>query len=424
MKANKRIVVLAVLAVLIPATGWSNPVSVGGTIIEIPNPPGFAAVTPQMTTVHQLLQNFVAPEDEGTVFYIAESDIPKALNNEMPDLGRRFSVQTNKSLIGVSFSQADFVQLKQMMKTQMDEVVKKVEKALPGQLEEMNKGVTNQLGIDATSSVSQVTLPPHEETDRALAYSTFAKVGKRDEAGNPVSFVIAGTTTVVHVKGKVVILHSRAEESGLAWTRTISKQWADSIIAANPPDLQPSTKESLPPAARGINWEKITGQGAVGGIAFAIAVAIVASVGGIRHRGKGKSGKDDGTPQAGLSGPTRRPVKTAERKTTRYEHVVLVLARGLLVVQALVLVVQARSLVATLSNDAPRDTLTGIPPLILLAKILGCMTGSSFFAIASLLLCLDLLCFRKNPAARRIVAVSAALLIATTAASFFDFYTL
>jgi len=207
--SNKRVFIsfLISLSFLIPVTGWSSPISIGGTVLEIPNPPGFAAVTPQMTTLFRLEQQFVAPSNEHFISYIAESEIPKSLNDELPELGRRFSVQTAKELIGVSVSKSYFSKLKQIMKAQNDELFKKVEKTLPGLLENVNKGITKQFGMDPALSISQVVpLPPHEETDRTLAYSLFAKVGVRDEAGNPTSEVCAGTEVLPVVKTRFLVL--------------------------------------------------------------------------------------------------------------------------------------------------------------------------------------------------------------------------
>lgn len=268
---------------LIPAAGWSNPISVGGTIIEISPPPGFVVVTPEMTILSEYQKNFVPATNERFASYIAEADVPQALKGGLPASGRRFSVQTVKSLINVSVSTSDFSHFKQSIKTQNAELFNKLQEALPGLLENANKGVSKQSDADLTMSIGQIVpLPPHEETDRTLAFSMFARAGAHDEVGNEASTVVVTTTTVVYVKAKVLFLYSYAEESGLEWSREISKQWADSIVSANPPDVVSSIRESTPSVVRRMDWEKIAGKAIAGGAVGSICVLI----GWMRHRSK------------------------------------------------------------------------------------------------------------------------------------------
>jgi hypothetical protein len=272
--SNKSIFALSVisLVLLVPAGSWSRPIWVGDTVLEVPDPPGFARVTPRMAALFQLAKHFVGPANEEFLSYIPESEVQKALNNEIPDLERRCSVQTAKTLIDISVSKSDFSRFKGQMKTEMDAIFKKVEEQTPGLVENVNKGITEQTGLDAALSLSQVIpLPPHEETDRTLALSQFGKVGARDEAGRPVSMVFACTATLVHVKAKVLFLYLYAEESGLEWSRTKAKEWADSIVAANPPDDTSLARESVSRPVGGIRWHKAVQRGVAGAVLGAIA---------------------------------------------------------------------------------------------------------------------------------------------------------
>lgn len=274
---------LAAILLLIPTLGWSIPINVGGTALDIPNPTDFAAITPQMSTVYKLQQQFIAPTNEQFVAFIPASEVPNALKNEVPDLGRTFAVQTATTLVGLSVSSSDFLKLKNIIKSQNDELSKEVEKEMPGLMKQANEGVTKQLGVDLALSMSQmVPLSPHKETDRTLAYSAFVKYAVNDEHGNQTPYVTVVTATFVHVKGKVLFLYSYAEESGLEWSRDISKQWSNAIIAANPPDVQSSLKEALPSAVTGIDWGKV-GAKAVGGAIIGLIIGLIAWV---MNRGK------------------------------------------------------------------------------------------------------------------------------------------
>ena len=164
------------LLLLAPAVGRAADISVGGVSLVIPNPDGFSPVTPQMASLYEAQKHFVAPTNEEFVVFIPERDVPAALNHEIPDLPRRFTVQTAKSLVGASVSTSDFVKLKYRYKTQNDEIMKKVEAQLPGWTKEVNEGITKKYNVDLAFSVSQMLpMPVHAETARTLAHSSLVK---------------------------------------------------------------------------------------------------------------------------------------------------------------------------------------------------------------------------------------------------------
>jgi len=289
--SEKSVFALSSISVLflVPAVSWPRPISVGDTVIEIPDPPGFAPVTPQMTVLFQFKKQFVSPTNEEFLSYIPESEVQKALDDKIPELGRRFSVQTAKLSIGISVSKSDFSQLKEGMKTQMDDLMEKAEKTASVLAADASKELTKEFGTDPALSLEQIVpLPPHEETDRTLAFSQIGKVGARDETGSPMSMTFACTATLVHTRAKVLFLYVYAEESGLEWTRKAAKQWADAIVAANPPDITSLVGESLPRVVKGINWGRVVGMAMVGGMVGLVGLMVQL----VKHRLTGGTGDD------------------------------------------------------------------------------------------------------------------------------------
>lgn len=270
MKIGRSVKFLLILGLwLQPNVGRADIISVGGTTVDIPNPPGFAPITAQMTGLYEWQRETEPPGNKEFMSYIAESEIPWVLSHksEVPDLERRFSVQTAKSLIDVSLSRSDFLKIKQGIKTKNDEIFRKVEKLIPGIIQNANKDIIKQFGADRALSIPQIVpLPPHEETDRTLAYSGLLKYESKDESANPTSYVMVVTSTFIHVKAKVLFLYSWAEESGLEWSRNVSKEWADAIVAANPGDLESSVKEALPSPIVGVgtDWGKVASMAILG----------------------------------------------------------------------------------------------------------------------------------------------------------------
>jgi hypothetical protein len=236
-----------------------------------------------MVALYELQKQFVAPTNEEFVAFIPEGALAVALKGEIPDLPRRFTVQTAKSLISASASSSDFVKLRNIIKSQNDDLMKKIEKDMPGLMAQINKGIVKKYDINPAFSVSQmIPLPVHEETDRTLAYSAFVKYNMNDAAGKPSPFIVVVTATFAHVKGKVLFLYSYAEEAGLEWSRESSRQWANAVVAANPTDFQSSVKESLPSAVTGIDWEEV-GAKAIAGAIIGLIVGLIAWA---RKRGK------------------------------------------------------------------------------------------------------------------------------------------
>lgn len=243
--------VVALLLILAPAVCGAGTISVGGVELDIPNPPGYGPVTPQMTVVYDLQRQFVAPTNEEFVAFIPEARRPAALRGEVPDLSRRFAVQTARSIIDVSASSRDFATLKDIIRTQNDEIMRKVEQRLPGMLSRINEDIARRYDVDLDLSVSSIIpLPVHEESRRTLAYSAFVEFDMQDASGDPAPYVGVVTTTIVHVRDKILFLYSYAEKAGLVWSRETSGRWARAVVAANPPGTR-ATSPAPDPAVAG-----------------------------------------------------------------------------------------------------------------------------------------------------------------------------
>lgn len=253
-----RTITLCLLLIALPRVVSAAAIVVGGTQIEIPGPLKFSEVTPEMAALYEVQKQFVAPTNVEFLAFISDKAVPAALKDEVPELERRFTVQTAKSLVNMSVTRHNFEELKQVIKNQNEEIVKKAEAEIGKTIGKINENISDQYDVDLALSVSQmIPLPAHSETERSLAYSAFVKYSINDEAGNPSSFVTVMTATFVHVKGKVLFLYSYAEESDLDWSRNLSTQWSNAVIKANPSDFQSSVNENLPAIVTGIDWNEV-----------------------------------------------------------------------------------------------------------------------------------------------------------------------
>jgi len=271
------------ILLLSSSLGWASEISVGGVNLTIPKPEGYSAVTPEMAVLYEVQKQFVAPTNEEFVTFIPDSLVEMVLRDEIPDLPRRFAVQTAKSLINVTVTSSDFSTLKKTIKSQNSEILKKVESQLPELIGKMNEGIKEQYDVDLAFSVSQmVPMPVHEETDRTLSYSSLVKYNMKDEMGNPAPFVSVVTATFVHVKGKVLFLYSYAEESASEWSKQSSHEWASSIVNSNPSDFQTSVKETVPSSVFRIDWEQVGVKALIG----AFIGLVIGLFGWVKNRAK------------------------------------------------------------------------------------------------------------------------------------------
>ena len=223
-----------ILFLLAPAVSAAVEIKVGAMPINIPPPPGFSPVTPEMSNLHEALQEHVASMNIEHVSFIPESAVPVALSGEIPQFPRRFSVQTVRSRIHDIFKDSDFARLKELIKTQNHDVMQDIERHNPDMLQNFMDYAEGRKGAPLDfSTIQMIPFPAHEETDRTLSYSVMAGFNRTDETGQTVPSVNAGTATVALVKGKILYLFTFAHASDIAWSQDASRQWVNEVVLAN-----------------------------------------------------------------------------------------------------------------------------------------------------------------------------------------------
>jgi hypothetical protein len=221
-------------------------IDVHGTQIVVPCPPGFVPVTSQMKQVDALQRQFVAPMNELFAGFIPEADAPAALEGRNISLPRTFTVQSEKRAAAMNVTKKHFEGLKTAIKSQNEKILNDVERQLPGMIEKMNRGVAKEFGINPGISVPQmIPFPPHEDTDRSIAYSMLVRVNANGPDAKPESAASIVTGTFVLVNGKILFLYSNAGEDDLEWSRAISKDWSGAVLAANPAEGKTAARNPL-----------------------------------------------------------------------------------------------------------------------------------------------------------------------------------
>ena len=139
--------------------------------IAIPHPPGFRPVTPEMEPLYKLTRQLVPASNQEFLSFIPVSGVEAALQGQVPNLTRRFSVQGYRQLIPEMVSAADFEKIKVALKDANQKTFDKVRSQLPALADQVNKGLEKEFDMNAALSVSSfIPSPVHLDTPQLLAF--------------------------------------------------------------------------------------------------------------------------------------------------------------------------------------------------------------------------------------------------------------
>ena len=188
---------------------------------------------------------------------------------DIVDKNQYFIAKVNKQLKSAMVSSKDFADLKRVTIRQNKEMFESIESKIPGQMENISKGISEEFDIDIAMKVSQfVPLDVHYTDDNTLAYSMYINYGVTAE-GSSEKIILSATVAFLNAAGKVIFLYCYGPKAELEWTRSASKLWADSILANNPsPPVQSSGRH-------GIKWKKVVEKSVIGAVAGGL-IALVA----------------------------------------------------------------------------------------------------------------------------------------------------
>lgn len=253
-------------------------ITVGTTRLNIPAPEGYVTVTSNMKPYADIAKRFVAPSNQQYALFISDESATIAKKGGTPESPRKFALQVPKQIIKPTIAKADFAKFKSILKTQNEKLMKQAEAEMPGIVKKMTDGLSKNYDVNLNvTSLQMLPLPPHDETDRSLAFSTLLKFNIDDGTGNTTPEESIVTTTAVHIKGKVILLYVYGAKTDLDWTKTASKTWATRIIAENPSTGTVAKQENKSRPAKssaGIDWTKALISGAVAAVVGGIAALI------------------------------------------------------------------------------------------------------------------------------------------------------
>jgi hypothetical protein len=260
-----RIALLLFHLSFVPLLAAETAIQVGDTTITVPTPSGFTPVTKDMATLDRFLETFVTPDNVRFISFIPEELLPAVQSGQFPQMPRTLSLQTNKKVVTRTMTTSNFKELKATLRKQNIEMVKEIEKKMPGLMESVNKKVEGQFNAKLDMNINGIVpLPPHEEGERSMASSALLNFTMTTPDGQKTNYHGVVTTTFLHARGKLFFTYVNGGENDLSWSRQVAKDWTTAILAANPSDQATIAKESM--RSGGFDWGRILRNTVIGGL--------------------------------------------------------------------------------------------------------------------------------------------------------------
>lgn len=263
---------LPLFCALLLGLGESQAVEIkmGSTSLTVPAPDGFEFLDGN-TPYAKLSERFVPAANIQYAIFLTKQDAEVAVKGGNPAPDRWFYVQASRALIDRPVTIAEFAEMKQIISTENEKILRQVEREMPDFVAKVNKGIAEDFKVDPRLSVNQmVPLPPHLKQERAMAYSALMSVNANGPDGKPVKTDSAMTIAFAHLKGKILFFYAKGGKEDLEWTREQSKKWVEAVIAANPSVGEVARSEAAPSHGSGFDWSGIWGKVIIGAVAGAI----------------------------------------------------------------------------------------------------------------------------------------------------------
>lgn len=261
---------VSLIGVLLSASLHADIFTIATKRVNVPSPEGFTRATEDMAGFIHLMEFMEDQLNDTLAFYIPDLEVPNAMMGDVPIMERYFVLKANKNLRDVTVGQNDFVGLKETLKNNNREILREVRSLLSDSEDARNRRFNDELGVDLFVETAQmIPLDPHFEGDTSIAYSMYLRQDVRTSDSQETETFVA-TNTVLNAAGTILFLYSYADEDDLEWTRNVSRDWAESVIASN--DLPPMSSSTG--GRRGL-WGLILSAGLIGGLTAGIGGLLI-----------------------------------------------------------------------------------------------------------------------------------------------------
>ncbi len=232
-----RLALLLLLAALSPAhAAQTTTVTIGSTSIRLPAPDGFTEVGQDSPDIMARFTTFTPPSNKLLAVYVTHADAALLRQGRQADLSRYIMVQTHRRSLEQDMSQAEFDQLRDIIRNQQQQLLEQGRKRANELLQERRSQISSQTGSDTQLSVQDMALKGvFTDTPRVISMAAVNKYNVQVE-GRPSSFEVAGASSVIYVKNKSLFVYVFEKYEGarnLENIRNTSTVWSQKILRDN-----------------------------------------------------------------------------------------------------------------------------------------------------------------------------------------------
>ena len=232
-----RLALLLLLTALSPAhAAQTTTVTIGSTPIYLPAPDGFTEVGQGSPDIMARFTTFTPPSNKLLAVYFTHADATRLRQGQQPDLSSYIMVQTHRRSLEQDMSQAEFDNLRNIIRTQQQELLEQGRKRANELLHERRSQISSQTGANTQLSVQDMALKGvFADTPRVISLAAVNKYNVQVD-GKPSSFEVAGASSVIYLKNKSLFVYVFEKYEGahnLENIRNTSTVWSQKILRDN-----------------------------------------------------------------------------------------------------------------------------------------------------------------------------------------------
>jgi len=216
--------------------GQPTTVHVGQASVLVPAPAGFTEVAQSSPEVMTLFRTFTPPTNILLAVFYTDEDARRLQAGRKPELTTYILVQAHRRALTQDMSTTEFEIMRRVIRTQQTKLMEQGRARANELLRQRRSQISSQAGADVNLSVQNMAVKGvFVDNDRVIGMAAVNSYRARS-GGVPVSFRVAGASTVVHVKNKplfVYVFEKYESDRNLDHVRHLSVGWVEQILRDN-----------------------------------------------------------------------------------------------------------------------------------------------------------------------------------------------
>ncbi|HOQ04283.1 MAG TPA: hypothetical protein PKY88_03595 [Anaerohalosphaeraceae bacterium] len=219
-----------------PLITFAVEITIGEETLQVSAPDGFTELKSISEEQFAMFEGMLPKSNRLLAVFISQQDAGRLLRGEPAQFREYMTVHSVKELENLTLPKYQFAELRSVLRKEYDTLLQNQEESIDKMTNEAGKALSQRFGAEVNFNVNGVIpLGIDKETASYITMSQIAKY-KLSVDGDQTEHTVAGTITVLLIKGKVLYLSvfkTYEEDNDLEWTRSRSKNWLSYVLSAN-----------------------------------------------------------------------------------------------------------------------------------------------------------------------------------------------